>query len=63
MNRLYHTSIDYRVSALLEDPVARTSATLVLETQENVNPRGASRGSPGHPGVTAVDADQVRGVN
>jgi hypothetical protein len=63
MNRLYHTSVDYRVSALLEDPVARTSTTLVLETQENVNPRGASRSSGGHPGVTAVDADQVRGVN
>jgi len=63
MNRLYHTSVDYRVSALLEDPVARTSTTLVLETQENVNPRGAPRGSGGHPGVTAVDADLVRGVN
>jgi hypothetical protein len=63
MNRLYHTSVDYRVSALLEDPVARTSTTLVLETQENVNPRGAPRSSGGHPGVTAVDADQVRGVN
>lgn len=63
MNRLYHTSVDYRVSALLEDPVVRTSTTLVLETQELVNPRGAPRGSSGHPGVTAVDADQVRGVN
>jgi hypothetical protein len=63
MNRLYHTSVDYRVSALLEDPVARTSTTLVLETQENVTPRGAPRSSSGHPGVTAVDADQVRGVN
>lgn len=63
MNRLYHTSVDYRVSALLEDPVAHTSTTLVLETQENVHPRGAPRSSSGHPGVTAVDADQVRGVN
>jgi hypothetical protein len=63
MNRLYHTSVDYRVSALLEDPVAHTSTTLVLETQELVTPRGAQRGSSGHPGVTAVDADQVRGVN
>lgn len=63
MNRLYHTSVDYRVSALLEEPVARTSTTLVLETQEIVHPRGAPRASSGHPGVTAVDADQVRGVN
>jgi hypothetical protein len=63
MNRLYHTSVDYRVSALLEDPTARSSTTLVLETQENVNPRGAPRASGGHPGVTAVDADPVRGVN
>jgi len=63
MNRLYHTSIDYRVSALLEDPAARSSATLVLTTQENVIPRGAPRAAGGHPGVTAVDANPVRGVN
>ncbi len=63
MNRLYHTSVDYRVSALLEDPTARSSATLVLETQESVLPRGAPRASGGHPGVTVGDADPVRGVN
>lgn len=63
MNRLYHTSVDYRVSALLEDPIARSSAMLVLETQENVTPRGAPRASGGHPGVTVGDVDPVRGVN
>lgn len=63
MNRLYHTSIDYRVSALLEDPAARSSAPLVLTTQENLTLHGAPRPAGGHPGVTAVDANPVRGVN
>jgi hypothetical protein len=60
MNRLYHCSVDYRVSALLEDPTARSSTTLVLEHQEDITARGSSRASVGHPGVTAVDADLVR---
>ncbi len=63
MNRLYHCSIDYRVSALLEDPTARSTAVLVREHREDIVARGASRASGGHPGVTAVDADTTRGVN
>jgi hypothetical protein len=55
MNRLYHCSIDYRVSALLEDPTSRASAVLVRETVEELVPMGASRVSGGHPGVRAVD--------
>jgi len=63
MNRLYHCSVDYRVSALLEDPAARSTAQLVLSTQEDVDPRGASRAFGGHPGVIVTDAEPVRGVN
>lgn len=36
LNHLYHTSVDYKVSALLEDPTARSSAHLVLFTREEV---------------------------
>lgn len=50
MNRLYHCSIDYRVSALLEDPQARATAALVLTTHEDVHSRTprdiAARGAP-----------------
>lgn len=63
MNRLYHCSIDYRVSALLEDPIARSSSVLVREHQEEIVARGASRAPGAHPGVTAVEADTTRGVN
>jgi hypothetical protein len=63
MNQLYHCSVDYRVSALLEDPTARTTAVLVRETNEEITARGTSRAPGGHPGVSVADADAVRGVN
>ncbi len=63
MNQLYHCSVDYKVSALLEDPAARTTAVLVQETHEELTTRGLSRAPGGHPGVSAVDAEPARGVN
>jgi hypothetical protein len=53
LNHLYHTSIDYKVSALLEDPTARTSAHLVLFTREEVT---ASHlvAPPPKPGPTQI---------
>jgi hypothetical protein len=63
MNQLYHCSVDYKVSALLEDPAARATAILVHETHEELTARGASRAPGGHPGVSVVDAGPARGVN
>lgn len=63
MNQLYHCSVDYKVSALLEDPTAHPSAILVQEAHEEITARGASRAPGGHPGVVVVDADSARGVN
>jgi hypothetical protein len=63
MNQLYHCSLDYKVSALLEDPLARSSAVLVRQTREELTALGASRAAGGHPGVGVVDVDPVRGVN
>jgi hypothetical protein len=63
MNRLYHCSLDYKVSALLEDPAARNTAVLVREAVTELTARGASRAAGGHPGVTVVDADSPRGPN
>jgi hypothetical protein len=63
MNQLYHCGVDYRVSALLEDPTARTTAVLAREINEEISARGTSRAPGGHPGVSVADADAVRGVN
>jgi hypothetical protein len=63
MNQLYHCSVDYKVSALLEDPAARTTAVLVQEIHQELTTRGTSRAPGGHPGVSVDDADPVRGVN
>jgi hypothetical protein len=63
MNQLYHCSVDYKVSALLEDPAARTTAVLVQETIEELSARGANRAPGGHPGVSVVDADVAQGAN
>ena len=63
MNRLYHCSLDYKVSALLEDPAARNTAVLVREAVTELTARGASRAAGGHPGVTVVEADSPRGPN
>jgi hypothetical protein len=65
MNRLYHCSVDYKVSALLEDPAARTTAALVLTTREDVRtqkPKDISqRGGPPPvktgTGTAAVDPE------
>jgi hypothetical protein len=50
MNRLYHCAVDYKVSALLEEPTARTSAPLVLTTREEISTRKptpiSDRGGP-----------------
>jgi hypothetical protein len=63
MNRLYHCSVDYRVSALLEDPSTRTTAVLVREAVNELTVRGIGRAAAGHPGVTVVDADPPPGAN
>lgn len=63
MNRLYHCSLDYKVSALLEDPAARNTAVLVREAVTELTARGASRAAGGHPGVVVVEADSPRGPN
>jgi len=63
MNQLYHCSVDYKVSALLEDPTTRATAVLVQETREELTPLGARRAPGGHPGVSVIDADQASGVN
>ncbi len=62
MNQLYHCSVDYKVSALLEDPTARATAILVQEVRDETTPRGARRVPGGHPGVSVVDAPG-RGIN
>jgi hypothetical protein len=53
LNHLYHTSVDYKVSALLEDPNARTSAHLVLTTREEVTATKLN-GPPPRPGPTQI---------
>jgi hypothetical protein len=63
MNQLYHCSVDYKVSALLEDPTTRATATLVREAREELTTLGSSRARGGHPGVTVMDAEVARGVN
>jgi len=63
MNQLYHCSVDYKVSALLEDPTTRASAVLVQETVEELTPRGTGRAAGGHPGVSVIDVDAARAVN
>lgn len=63
LNHLYHTSVDYKVSALLEDPSARTSAHLVLFTREEVTashlvvppPRPGPTQVVPPPGTTSTD--------
>ena len=59
MNRLYHCSVDYKVSALLEDPITRTTAVLVRDAVTELSARGASRAAGGHPGTAVVDADSA----
>jgi hypothetical protein len=63
MNRLYHCSVDYKVSALLEDPTTRTTAVLVREAVTDLTALGASRAPGGHPGTTVVEADSAPGAN
>jgi len=63
MNRLYHCSVDYKVSALLEDPSTRTTAVLVREAIADLAPLGATRAAGGHPGTTVVEADSSPGAN
>ncbi len=63
MNQLYHCSVDYKVSALLEDPVALSTSVLVRETHEELSARGASRAHGAAPGTYVVDADPASGAN
>lgn len=49
MNRLYHCSVDYKVSAELEDPAARMTAPLVLTTHEDVRAQRWPEPSPDVP--------------
>jgi hypothetical protein len=58
MNRLYRYCVSYRVSALLEDPVAAGVGGLVLEPMVEVEARNAPR-PPAHsaPGVRSADGD------
>lgn len=64
VNRLYHTSFDYRLSALLDDPLDATSAALVLTTREELiagmarepGPRGPSTELPS-VGSASIDLD------
>jgi len=59
MHRSYHCSVDYKVSALLEDPTTRTTAVLVRDAVTELSARGGSRAPGGHPGTTVVDADSA----
>ncbi|MBN8232852.1 hypothetical protein JYK02_35580 [Corallococcus macrosporus] len=60
LNHLYRCSVDYRVSALMDEPNPRTSARLVEKPQVDLIARGASRGASGHPGMTVTEADTAR---
>lgn len=53
LNRLYHTSFDYKVSALLEDPTALTTAALVLTPRADVAANHVT-GEPPRPRPTMV---------
>jgi hypothetical protein len=58
LNHLYRASIDYRVSALIEDERALPSAPLVESSMVDVNPQGAVAGRNGTPGVAVVITDR-----
>lgn len=60
LNHLYRCSVDYRVSALLEEPNARASARLVEKPQVELLPRGASRAAGGHPGTSVTEVDTAK---
>ncbi|RYZ43945.1 MAG: hypothetical protein EOO71_01510 [Myxococcaceae bacterium] len=60
LNHLYRCSVDYRVSALMDEPNARTSARLVEKPQVELLPRGASRASGGHPGTSVTEVDTAK---
>jgi hypothetical protein len=58
MNRLYRYCVSYRVSALLENPVAASVGSLVLEPMVEVEARNIPR-PPAHyaPGVRSAEGD------
>ncbi|WP_121771678.1 hypothetical protein [Corallococcus interemptor] len=60
LNHLYRCCVDYRVSALMDEPNARTTARLVEKPQVDPVARGASRGASGHPGTSVTEVDTAR---
>ncbi|RKG56009.1 hypothetical protein D7X30_26105 [Corallococcus sp. AB011P] len=60
LNHLYRCCVDYRVSALMDEPNARTTARLVETPQLDLIARGAARGASGHPGTSVTEVDTAR---
>lgn len=60
LNHLYRCCVDYRVSALMDEPNARTTARLVEKPVLDLVARGASRGASGHPGTSVTEVDTAR---
>ncbi|RKH55913.1 hypothetical protein [Corallococcus llansteffanensis] len=60
LNHLYRCSVDYRVSALMEELNARTGARLVEKPVVDPVPRGASRAASGHPGTFVTEVDTAK---
>jgi hypothetical protein len=57
LNHLYRACVDYRVSALLEDPRAIASAVLTENASVDLIALGGSRAPGGTPGVSGVITD------
>lgn len=60
LNHLYRCSVDYRVSALMEELNARTGARLVEKPLVDLVARGASRAAGGHPGTSVHEVDTAK---
>jgi hypothetical protein len=60
LNHLYRACVDYRVSALIEDERARSTAALAERVEVNLVALGAGRNESRAPGVDAVITDNKR---
>ncbi|MBN8471381.1 hypothetical protein JYJ95_33165 [Corallococcus exiguus] len=60
LNHLYRCCVDYRVSALMDEPNARSTARLVETPRVDLIARGAARGASGHPGTSVTEVDTAR---
>ncbi|AFE05114.1 hypothetical protein COCOR_03262 [Corallococcus coralloides DSM 2259] len=60
LNHLYRCCVDYRVSALMDEPNARSTARLVEKPVLDLIARGAARGASGHPGTSVTEVETAR---